>query len=96
MRTDSIAMYMQHFRVFVHLLIVDGAQVLNLTVECSDRPGLLAEIAQIIADYGHNIKVCIVSFSAAAFNPGLSDHYGKERHKWCLCGQKLCLHVMYW
>ncbi|EIE19013.1 hypothetical protein COCSUDRAFT_31311 [Coccomyxa subellipsoidea C-169] len=33
-----------------------GAQVLNLTIECSDRPGLLAEIAQIIADYGHNIK----------------------------------------
>lgn len=33
-------------------------QVLNLTIECTDRPGLLAEIAQIIADFGHNIKVC--------------------------------------
>ena len=32
-------------------------QVLNLTIHCTDRPGLLAEIAQIIADHGHNIKV---------------------------------------
>ncbi|BDA49388.1 probable GTP diphosphokinase RSH1, chloroplastic [Coccomyxa sp. Obi] len=32
------------------------SQVLNLTIECTDRPGLLAEIAQIIADFGHNIK----------------------------------------
>ena len=32
-------------------------QVLNLIIHCTDRPGLLAEIAQLIADYGHNIKV---------------------------------------
>jgi (p)ppGpp synthase/HD superfamily hydrolase len=35
----------------------EAPQVLNLTIQCADRPGLLAEIAQIIADYGHNIKV---------------------------------------
>ena len=34
-------------------------QTLNLTIHCLDRPGLLAEIAQIIASYGHNIKVCL-------------------------------------
>lgn len=33
-------------------------QTLNLTIDCLDRPGLLAEIAQIIAGHGHNIKVC--------------------------------------
>ena len=33
-------------------------QTLNLSIDCLDRPGLLAEIAQIIAGYGHNIKVC--------------------------------------
>lgn len=38
--------------------LVCGMQTLNLTVDCLDRPGLLAEIAQIIASYGHNIKVC--------------------------------------
>ena len=39
-------------------LVRHGAvQVLNLTIHCTDRPGLLAEIAQIIADHGHNIKV---------------------------------------
>ena len=32
-------------------------QTLNLIISCLDRPGLLAEIAQIIAGYGHNIKV---------------------------------------
>ena len=32
-------------------------QTLNLIINCLDRPGLLAEIAQIIAGYGHNIKV---------------------------------------
>jgi (p)ppGpp synthase/HD superfamily hydrolase len=38
-------------------------QVLNLTIECHDRPGLLAEIAQIISDHGHNIKVSALSLS---------------------------------
>ncbi len=42
----------------VCLTIVCGMQTLNLTIECLDRPGLLAEIAQTIASYGHNIKVC--------------------------------------
>ena len=36
-------------------------QTLNLCIECLDRPGLLAEIAQTIASYGHNIKVCLLS-----------------------------------
>ncbi len=35
-------------------------QTLNLCIECLDRPGLLAEIAQTIASYGHNIKVCLL------------------------------------
>ncbi|CAL5224551.1 g7251 [Coccomyxa viridis] len=34
----------------------NDTQTLNLTIECLDRPGLLAEIAQTIASYGHNIK----------------------------------------
>ncbi len=29
-----------------------------LVVECNDRPGLLCEVAQIIASHGHDIKVC--------------------------------------
>lgn len=33
-----------------------GGQVTWLVVQCSDRPGLLADIALAIADHGHNIK----------------------------------------
>ena len=39
-----------------HVVLLLLPQVLNLIIQCTDRPGLLAEIAQIIADYGHNIK----------------------------------------
>ena len=35
-----------------------GGQVTWLVVQCSDRPGLLADIALAIADHSHNIKVC--------------------------------------
>ena len=34
-----------------------GGHVTWLVVQCSDRPGLLADIALAIADHGHNIKV---------------------------------------
>ena len=30
-----------------------------LRVECADRPGLLADIALVIAAHSHNIKVCV-------------------------------------
>ena len=33
-----------------------GGQVTWLVVQCSDRPGLLADIALAIADHSHNIK----------------------------------------
>lgn len=43
-----------------------GGHVTWLVVQCSDRPGLLADIALAIADHGHNIKVprpCILQMS---------------------------------
>lgn len=52
-----------------------GGQVTWLVVQCSDRPGLLADIALAIADHSHNIKVCCAAQDEEGWNPA-NAHVG--------------------